>query len=371
MLVKRAGRAAFSLVTLPELCEDAAVTKRRIVYIAISLLLSVVLIAILLSQVKTEDIARTLRGIYVPALLAYIGIALAAAGLRAWRYKKLLAPLTISWPNMLLVTFIRNSFEDLLPARIGSLSYIYVLNKRLGFSFESATSSFVVAFVLDFLTVGPFVILAFAFAGFGLAGIPTLAWLVLAGIYFVLTALLLWKIVPVGRRLVSVYASLLKALGWNRSQKARTSIVKLQATIDRMEEIRSSGIMIPMLLVSFLIRLGKYLSLFALLFALLRSHGFSLHELSLGKTILALTGAEMTSALPIKGLADFGTWESVWVLAFQWMAFDTRLALLSGIGIHLITNLWEYSLGFLSLILLLVPYLKKKKADRPPAGPAE
>lgn len=346
------------------MCEDTAVTKSRSVYVAVSALLSVLLIAFLLSRVKTSDIAQTLRQVYVPALLVYIGVSLLATWLRAWRYKRLLQPHSISWPNMFLVTFIRNSVEDLLPARIGSLSYIYVLNKRLGFSFEAATSSFVAAFVLDFLTVSPFLVLAFAFAGFGLAGISTSAWLTLAGLYFLVMILLLWKIVPVGRFLVSVYGSLLKAFKAGRNEKARLSVVKLNRTIDCLEVIRSPKIIVPMFVVSLFIRLGKYVSLFALLYALLRSHGFGLNDLSFWNTILGLTGAEMTSALPVKGIADFGTWESAWVLVFQWMAFDTRLALLSGIGIHLITNLWEYSLGFLSLLILIVPYLKKSRADR-------
>jgi hypothetical protein len=43
------------------------------------------------------------------------------------------------------------------------------------------------------------------------------------------------------------------------------------------------------------------------------------------------------------------------------MNFDRNLAILSGIGIHLITNLFEYSLGFLSILILAVPYFKKSK----------
>ena len=338
-------------------------SRSRIAYIAVSVLLSVLLVAFLLSRVKTADIAQTLKQVYLPALLLYMGVNLVATWLRAWRYKRLLQPQSISWPNIFLVTFIRSSCEDLLPARIGSLSYIYVLSKRLGFSFEAATSSFVVAFVLDFLTVSPFLVLAFAFAGFGLSGISITAWLILAGIYFVLMVLLLWKIVPVGRFLVSVYAALLRALRLDRREKARLSVIKLGSTVDRLETIRSPRIIIPMFIVSLFIRLGKYVSLFVLLYALLRSHGFQWSDLSFWKTILGLTGAEMTSALPIKGIADFGTWESAWVLVFQWMAFDARLALLSGIGIHLITNLWEYSLGFLSLLILIVPYLKKSRRN--------
>jgi hypothetical protein len=340
------------------------VTKSRTVYVAVSALLSVLLIAFLLSRVKTADIAQTLKKIYIPALLVYIGVSLLATWLRAWRYKWLLQPHSISWPNMFLVTFIRNSFIDLLPARIGSLSYIYVLNKRLGFSFESAASTFVVSGVLDLLTLGPLVVLAVLLVGFGTAGISVPVWLALAAVYFLGFFVLLWKIVPIGRLAVGAYRTLLKAIKADRNEKAIRSVEALRATVVQLEAIRSRRIFVPMFFLSLAIRLGKYLSLFALLFALLRSHGLGLPDLSFWKTILGITGAEMTSLLPVKGLAGFGTWESAWVLAFRLMAYDTRLALLSGIGIHLITNLWEYGLGFLSLLILIVPYLKKSRTDR-------
>src|SRR4030042_4440811 len=115
--------------------------KNKLVYIILSALVSVGLLWLLLSQVKTEDIFRTLSRVFIPALLISAAVALVGAWLRALRYKWLLRPHAISWPNMFLVTFIRNSLIDLLPARLGSLSYIYVLNKRLGVPFEAATSS--------------------------------------------------------------------------------------------------------------------------------------------------------------------------------------------------------------------------------------
>jgi hypothetical protein len=98
-----------------------------------------------------------------------------------------------------------------------------------------------------------------------------------------------------------------------------------------------------------------------LLLSLLKNHGYTLSNLSLWKTILGITGAEMTGALPIKGIAGFGTWESGWALTFQLMDFEQRIAILSGIGVHLISNIFEYSLGILSILILSLPFLNRKK----------
>ena len=335
--------------------------KKRIFFVVLSLAVSVLLIGLLLSQIQARDLAQTLSNIYWPALFLYIGISLFSSWLRAWRYKWLLQPKPITWGNIFLVTFIRNCFDDLLPARIGSLSYIYVLNRRLGFSFESAASTFVVAFVLDFLTLSPFLALAIIVVGLGTSAVSTPGLLALSLLFFLIIFIIFWKIIPILGVFLRIYQIFLKLLKADQKKGARHSMAKLQMTVESVADIRKRKIYVPLFLLSLLIRLGKYVSLYFLLFALLRSHGFLIKDLSFWKTILGITGAEMTSALPVKGLADFGTWESAWAVAFRLMNFETGLAVISGIGVHLITNLFEYGLGFLSILILAVPYLKRNR----------
>lgn len=336
-------------------------TKKRIFFVVLSLAVSVLLIGLLLSRIQIRDLTQTLSNIYWPALFLYIGISFFSSWLRAWRYKWLLQPRPITWGNMFLVTFIRNCFDDLLPARIGSLSYIYVLNKRLKFSFESAASTFVVSFVLDFLTLSPFLALAIFIVGLGASSVSTAALLILSFFFFIIILVILWQIIPIFRAALNLYRSFLKILKAGQKKRARHSIAKLEMILDSLAEIKAKKIYVPLFLLSLLIRLGKYVSLYFLLFAILRSHGFLMKDLSFWKTILGITGAEMTSALPVKGLADFGTWESAWAVAFRLMNFEAGLAILSGIAVHLITNFFEYSLGFLSILILAVPHMKRNR----------
>ncbi len=322
--------------------------------------LSAVLLAVLISRIRIADLGDILSKLYLPALLAYAAISLASTGLRALRYKWLLEPRRIGWGPMLLVTLARNAFDDLLPARVGALSYIYFMNRNLGFSFESAASSFIVAFILDFLTLGPFVVLAALSIGFGSAGVPTLL-LFIAGAAFLLAMLIIvWKLEPLLGILVGIFGRIIDRFGWGKKKFASISRVKLAATLDELREVRKRGVYGRVLVLSVLIRIAKYAALYVLLFALLRSRGIGWAELSVGKIVLVITGAEMTSALPIKGLADFGTWESAWALAFRLMGFDASLAVLSGLGLHLITNLFEYSLGLAALLALTVVSRKRR-----------
>lgn len=335
--------------------------KNKVVYIALSLVVSVVLLWLLVTRIETRELAEMFSRLYFPAVLVYMLVALAAAWLRAWRYKILLLPLKISWGNILLVTFIRNSLIDLLPARIGSLSYIYVLNRRLSFPFETATATFVVCSLLDFLTLSPFLVVAILAVGMGATTISASTLLGMALLFFVLIFLIFWQIKPIARlglRLLEGFATRFRV---EDRRGIRLAVEKFHLTIASLARIRMRKIDIPIFGLSLFIRLAKYISVFSLFFGLLRSHGYSLGNLSFWKFILGLSGAELTSALPIKGLAGFGTWESAWALTFRLLDFDPSLAIISGLGVHFLTNVFEYSLGLASILILAWPFLKKRK----------
>ncbi|MGD9345620.1 MAG: lysylphosphatidylglycerol synthase transmembrane domain-containing protein [Candidatus Aminicenantes bacterium] len=336
-------------------------SKKRILSFALSLVVSIILLGFLVSRITIDDLIETFSNIFYPALFAFVIISLFASFVRAFRYKWLLHPTPISFGNILLVTFIRNLFVDLFPARIGSLSYIYVLNKGLKYPFEQAASTFVVAFVFDFLTLSPFLILSMLIVGLGTTSISNLTLLLSAFVFLLVIVLVLYQIIPLSRIFFRFYRYLLNLCGLETKTWARTSMDKFQLSIDGLRHIQNRKIQWPLFLLSLIIRAAKYGSLYFLLLSLLRNHGFSPANLSFWKTILGITGAEMTGALPIKGIAGFGTWESGWALTFQLMDFEPRIAILSGIGVHLISNVFEYSLGILSILVLTLPFLYRNK----------
>jgi uncharacterized membrane protein YbhN (UPF0104 family) len=334
--------------------------KKKILSLLISIVISAILIWFLLTKIEFKDFMQTFSRIYIPGLLAFMIIALIGATLRAWRYKLLLIPHHSSWRDVFLVTFIRNLFVDLFPARIGSLSYVYVLNKSLKYSFESASSSFVVAFVLDFLTLSPFLVFAIVAVGLGKTSISNGTLLAISFAFFLLVFLVFWKVAKIAGIAIKVYQWLLHVIKQDKKKWAEVSVHKFLLTIDELNKIKKRRIGWPLFVLSLGIRLAKYSALFFLLYALLRSHGFSLENLSFSKTILGITGAELTSALPIKGIGGFGTWESAWALTLMLMGFEKRIAILSS-GVHLITNLFEYVLGIGCILFLSLFHSQKKR----------
>lgn len=333
--------------------------KKKIFLYILSILISIFLIGLLLSKIETDYLSSTFKNIHYSALLAFIIIALLSSGLRAWRYKLLLKPHPISWKNILLATFIRNLFVDLFPARLGSLSYIYVINRRMKFPFETATSSFVLAVIFDFFTLSPFLIFSIFIVGLGSSVVSSISLLVISFFFFLIIFLALWLLIPLAKLFFKLYCYSTQLLRVDK----KIWVVKIKKTIEKITEELSATkkrrIFWPVFSISLVLRLAKYGSLYFLLYSILYSHGFNLHDLNFFKTILGITGAELTSILPIKGLGGFGTWESAWVLTFKLMNFQPQLAIISGIGVHLITNLFEYILGILSIIIISLPFKKK------------
>ena len=344
-------------------CEDSAVARRKPLTIAVSAAITVGLLALLFRAVPVGDLFKTLREIHIPGLFLYLAISLVATAAKAARAKWLLAPFRISWPDMFLVTFVRNGFEDLLPARLGSLSYVVVLNKKLGCPFETAASTLVVMLVFDFLTLSPFVLAALLLAGSAASILPGPLFIGLALGYFAVVLVIAWKIVPLTRFGVAIVRRALDLFKAANRPRARRALAKLDETVAALAVIQARSLAFPLFLVSAVIRLLKYLSLYALLLALVRHLGIGPQELALWKVVLGITAAELTSLLPVKGLADFGTWESAWVLAFALMGLDRSTAVLSGFSLHLMTNLFEY--GFALLALLAVSLRRRKSAAVP------
>jgi uncharacterized membrane protein YbhN (UPF0104 family) len=327
--------------------------KKKILSLLVSIFTSALLIWFLLTKIELKEFMQTFSRIYIPGLLGFMFIALIGATLRAWRYKWLLFPHPTKWRDVFLVTFIRNLFVDFFPARMGSLSYVYVLNKSMKYSFESASSSFVVAFILDFLTLSPFLAFAIIVVGLGRTSISNTTLLAISFVFFFLVFLVYWKLAKIVGIALNFYRWFLHVIKQDEKKWAAASIQKIHSTIYELNKIRERKIGWPLFVLSLGIRLAKYSSLFLLLYALLRSHGFSLESLSFSKTILGITGAELTSALPVKGIGGFGTWESAWALTLILMGFEKRIAILSS-GVHLITNLFEYVLGIGSILFLTV-----------------
>ena len=315
---------------------------------ALSAALSAALVAWLLRDVGVGPIAAAVRGAAPLGLAAGFAALLAMVGARVWRYRLLLhsrvgvAPLT-------LIVLVRGAFADLLPARAGSLAYVWLVTKRAGVPLDDALSSFLLAFLLDMVALAPLLLLALAVVAGWQAGAAGLA--ALAAVLLVAALAALWLAAPVLRRLG-------RALGRRAGGSAgwRQRLAKVcRDTADSLEQVIRGRRLLPAFGVSLLVRLSKFAAHWLLLQAVLVPLGVPWGGMPFFDAFLGIAGAELSSTLPVSGLAGVGTWEAAFTLGFTRLGLSGHQAVVSGFATHALTQAFDYGTGALALLALMWP----------------
>jgi lysylphosphatidylglycerol synthase-like protein len=295
----------------------------------------------LLRQVDPRELGEWLRRVDRGFFAAYVALSIGGLVARSVRYRMLIGPRVGFFP-LVLVTAARNFLVDLLPARIGSLSYIYLLTRRFGVPIEPVLSSFVLTFLYDLLAMtlllGPALLLELGNdRGGAVLGISA------AGLAAAVLAVFL-RLAP-GLRFL--------AMRLGRVPRFRPASARLDEVALEVERSGGGGRTIVLLLVSVGIRLLKFAAYWALLLGVLRHQGLGAAELPFWRVFLGIAGAELSATLPIHGVAGFGTYETAWMLGFTRLGLSREVAILSGFATHLLSQLYDYSTGLVALAIAL------------------
>jgi len=334
---------------------------RRVVYIVFSLAVTGGILGYLFTHVSPGEVLRLIRGANRKALLVFLLFSAAMSVFRTWRYKLVLrvagqSPGSVA---LFLTVLVRNFFSDLLPARLGTLIYVYIVTSRLGVPFGAATSSFLLAFVFDMVALAPLILAAGLAAG-AATRIP-LGMLYAGGLVLAVgTVAVLFALPHLFGWVTRFFDKLVREPG-KRLRLLRDKWVEAGREIQRA---RRAGIYLKLFVLSLLVRIGKYGALYVLLFALIGPLGYGLRELSVGKVFIGLCSAELAASLPVSGIAGFGVYEGTWAVVFELLGFPGHIAKLTSLSHHLLTQLYGYLLGALALLVLMLPVFNKEKGRK-------
>lgn len=267
-----------------------------------------------------------------------------------WRYLLLLSisGYSTSKLSMFLVVLVRNLCSDLLPARIGTLVYVFLINSRLGVPAPAAITSFGYAFAFDFVAIAPMIILA-AFFSIGSHQFSPLVFLIIGVVLLIIMGAFIWYLPKLTKLTIP-----------SKLGKISKFLERIQ---NEIESVSKANIFGQVLLLSFGVRVFKYLGLWALLLALLTPRGYQLSELPFHIMFLGMCVAEMSASLPISGIAGIGTYQGAWITVFSLLGFPLDLAKTTSVSHHLFTQAWGYSIGLASLLILLTPFFKVEAAN--------
>lgn len=320
------------------------------------MLVSGSLLGYLLSQIEIGQLAAAARGMAPRHTAAFLVLLLAGVLARALRFRLLLGP-GIRMPLLTGIVLVRNLFVDLLPARLGEVSYVYLLTSRAGRRIEDGLASLMLSVAFDVVALTPLLLLAVLTIGSG--GALPASWLAIAALALGLVALAGARVAgPLGRAVGHLLAP---ANGPRASRRAELGAL-IRRTASAIDDAWARRIAVPVLAVSIVVRLCKFGSYFFLVLAIMGPRGDPAVDLGFFRVFLGVLSAELAAALPIPTVASFGTFEAAWAFSFTQLGFAREDAIVSGVLAHAVSQLVEYALGGLALLTLLWPRGDKRHA---------
>jgi uncharacterized membrane protein YbhN (UPF0104 family) len=295
-------------------------------------------------------LSEVLRAVRLPLVAAYAGLQLCAILLRSERYRILLrGGGEAETPGRLpiaLVTAARNMFVDLLPARVGELSYVALLNRGYGVSARTCISSLGISVLFDMVAllvvmaaVSAAPLLTPGFRRTVLGGLAALALIAVAGWW------VLFNGVRGTARLLHRFVS---------PVAGRAPLRRLLALADELAEAvettRRAGVLARTFWLSLGVRTCKYAGLYAVFLAVTMPALHAVGNASLGQVLAALLAAEGFASLPIPSFMGFGTYESGGTLALAAFGLSAGAAATAMLATHVVSQIVDYSLGLLGLL---------------------
>jgi uncharacterized protein (TIRG00374 family) len=333
--------------------------RRQIQFLIFSLVVSIGIFSYLLSKVSWQEVVDIIRNIPMIWVLLFLIFSFSMSFFRTWRYQLVLNVSGYRVDNvaLFLITLVRNFFSDLLPARLGTLIYIYLVKNRMGLPLGPILSSFAHAFIFDIISLAILILPALAVTALGPQSTLILAAVavVLGAVAFMILTLLPY-LCGLAEKVTEKFSFL--------PEKWRHGLQTIfQESAHHISLAQNQGVFWKVLALSFGVRACKYLSYYMLFLGLLLPLGFSVSDFPLEKVFLGLCSAELAASLPISGIAGFGAYEGAWALVFQLLGYPERIAVLSSISHHLFTQVYGYLLGAVALLVLLLPMFKQQKRD--------
>ncbi len=343
------------------------VNLRVVVKVLLSLSVSCLIVGLLLQYVlgvtdpaDRPRLFQTILQTSLPCIGGYLIVNLLGAFVRTLRYFVLLKASTSRVPSLYhvgLVTVARNMFVDLLPARLGELSYIAMLNRGYRTRADACLSSLAISFIFDLIALACLVLLLIGYQALT-SSLPM--WLLVVFVFLVCMSLallfFLFTIVP------AVTGFLEQRLP-GRGRYLDRFLVFSRHVISSLEQVRKAGIGWQVFFISLSVRIFKYAGLY-LLFMGVVLPSFSNVSSEPITVISTLLTAEASASLPIPSFMSFGTYESGGAAALIFLGADKAAAVIIMLALHIISQSIDYTLGALAMVLFIFSTLPSKE----PAG---
>lgn len=324
-----------------------------------SVLVSLLVFVWIGRDIRPRDVFYALSDMAPPEILLFLVSSFFMSICRTWRFLLLLEAMGYR-PGRLAMFFtvlVRNLFADLLPAKLGSLAYIWLCRTRLGVSWGAGSSSLAISFVFDLIALAPLLVVV----GLVIAGEMGLSRVLVWGFGLAMAGgalMALFLLAPLADWAARLIPGLpLLATGF------KTDLATfVESVADDVRIANHAGIFLPVMSLSVLIRIAKYTAMYFLLLGILGPMGFGIAELPPHRGLVGLIAPEIAAALPVSGIGGFGAYEGTWAVIFHFLGLPEQLAKLTGVAHHLFTQVYGAGVGLAALLLLFLPFFRAGEA---------
>jgi len=310
----------------------------------ITILLTIALVWFLINQIDDLDKLHTLYKIPATIILLTFFIYTFTYLLRAIRWKILLPSRKLTLLDLSAVSSIHILFNNLLPGRIGELTYPYLLKNKFQIPLEESMATLIIARIFDLISI----ILIFLIS---VLSFPSNIFSVFQK-YNYLAIIALIASVTILVFLPDIFSLISKSLvkisktGYlKESNYINLLIDKIFEFTKHLNRIYSPLVYLKVLTVSLLHWSCTFGICYLVIYGIMNELGKETEILSVSQVVFGTAAAELSTVLPIHGLAGFGTFEGFWTAAFVLIGIDQSLAILTGFGYHILFLIYSIILG--------------------------
>jgi len=303
--------------------------KRAVLF---SIIITIVLVYILLTQIELGDIFNVLFSIQTHWIILGFILYILSYFFRALRFQILLNE-KISIKDLFSIVCVHNMVNNIIPARMGELSYIYLTKKR-GISTVDGIATLMIARIFDVIVIS----FLFFVSILCVRESPISSALLIIAAFLILIILFSLSLVYWREKFMGIIEGIILRLNLNRFHIVRLLLKKSRGITECFKAIKSERVILYSSLFSILI----WVSLYLVDYILLRGMGLNL---TIGAVILGSTLSIFTTILPVQGLMGFGTIEGGWAIGFMATGISKEVAIVSGFGVHIILIIYVLILG--------------------------
>jgi uncharacterized protein (TIRG00374 family) len=316
-------------------------------------LISIFLVWFLISKITLDDLKTVLSEIDPTYILIGFVIYIIAYIFRSFRFYYLLSK-KVRIKDIFTIVCVHNIINNILPARTGELSYIYLL-KRHKIPLEERIASLLMARMFDFIMIACFFLISVLL----LTKLPYIIagafWIIAISLIFLV--LLLMMLLYSGDSFKSTINKIAVKLKISNFKITKRILKLIEDTLSSFNSIGSRQIIIKSTVLSIFIWTTLYLAYY------LFTKAFQV-ELEFFEIIVIASFLALLPLLPFYSVGGFGTTEVTMTILFVAFGIPEAVAIVVSFGLHIIGLIITIILGILGFVLLGLKKGSGKDQDR-------